>query len=124
MALANIVNTDEDLLICDFAETYGIYDYRSLPLNTVATLFVGLRANSRTKMKLSGMEYEPKEFLLSMIADRLSLLVWMNTKDALRGENMPTLILSGNKEDKEEIVGFYSGTDFEKERERILRGER
>lgn len=49
-----MIAKDEDALICDLAETYRIFDYRSLPLKTVATFSVGLRENSRIKMSLGG----------------------------------------------------------------------
>ena len=38
-----MIKTDEDALICDLAETYQIYDYKSLPAYMVATFSVGLR---------------------------------------------------------------------------------
>lgn len=117
-----MINTDENALICDFAETYNIYDYRSLPVKTVAALSVGLRANSRIKMKINGQELQTEELLLSAIVDRLSMLVWMNTKDAQKGKNKPELLIKP-KEDKDELIGFECGSDFEKVRERILRGE-
>lgn len=117
-----MIKTDEDALICDFAETYGIYDYRSLPIKTVATLSVGLRANSRIKMKLNNQDLEPKELLMSAMVDRLSMLLWLQTKDGAKGKNMPPLILK-KKEEKDEIVGYESGFDFEIARQKILRGE-
>lgn len=40
ITLSSMLNLSEDALICDFAETYHIYDYRSLPLRLVATLAV------------------------------------------------------------------------------------
>lgn len=46
-----MINTDESAVICDLAETYSIFDYKSLPVLTVATFCVGLRENSRIKMK-------------------------------------------------------------------------
>lgn len=116
-----MINTDEDALICDLAETYGIYDYRSLPLQTVAALSVGLRADSRIKMKLSGMEFEPDTYLLAAIVDRLSVLLWRQTKDGMEGINPPTLILVNNA--KEENNGFSSGEEFEAFRAGILKGE-
>ena len=36
-----MIFTDEEALICDLAETYQIFDYRSLPVRTVATLSAG-----------------------------------------------------------------------------------
>lgn len=62
-------------LICDLAETYGIYDYRQLPPKTVAVLAVGLRDDSRVKQKISGIKLDFKEQLLAVIADRLGALM-------------------------------------------------
>lgn len=42
-----MIATDQDALICDMAETYGIFDLQALPVATLATLAVGLRENSR-----------------------------------------------------------------------------
>ena len=50
-----MVKTDKDAWMCDLAETYHIYDYESLPLSKVAIFSVGLRANSRIKMKMQGI---------------------------------------------------------------------
>ena len=50
-----MIEFDEDALICDLAETYHIFDYRSLPVQLVATLSVGLRDNSRIKMRAAGI---------------------------------------------------------------------
>ncbi|MBR5577550.1 MAG: hypothetical protein IKW28_00980 [Lachnospiraceae bacterium] len=116
-----MINTDEDALICDLAETYGVFDYRSLPLKTVAALSVGLRADSRIKMKLSGMEFTPDTYLLAAIVDRLSIFLWRQTKDGVEGINPPDLILANSR--KEGRKGFSTGEEFEKFRENILKGE-
>ena len=65
----------ESELICDLAETYGIFDYRQLPPKTVAVLAAGLRDNSRIKQKITGTELDLKEQLLAAIADRLGALI-------------------------------------------------
>lgn len=70
-----MVNTDEDALICDLAETYHIYNYRSLPLTLVATLAAGLRDDSRIKLKMNKQKVSNTDLLLAVIADRLGLLV-------------------------------------------------
>ncbi len=118
-----MINTDEDALICDLAETYHIYDYRSLPVNTVATLSVGLRANSRIKMKMNNLDLEPDVYLLSAIVDRLSILLWRQTKDGVSGINPPKLILNQVVGNPLETVGFVTVDEFEEYRERILKGE-
>ena len=51
-----MLNLDKDALLCDLAETYHIYDYKSLPCKMVATFSCGLRADSRIKMKIAGIE--------------------------------------------------------------------
>lgn len=67
-----MIRDDEDALICDLAETYHIYDYRSLPLRLVATLAAGLRENSR--VKTTGAKASTTNTLLAMIADHLMAL--------------------------------------------------
>lgn len=122
MILADIIAKDEDALICDFAETYHIYDYRSLPLSRVAIFAVGLRDDSRTKMRISGMRYPTDTLLLASAIDRLSLLVWMNSKDGANGVNRPKSILNElmGKESEKDIEAFESSVDFEERRREIL----
>ena len=71
-----MLEADEDALICDLAETYGIFDYESLPVKLVATLAVGLRGDSRIKMKISGAVLSQRDLILSQIADYAALNVW------------------------------------------------
>ena len=59
-----MISLDESALICDFAETYHILDYRALPLKLAAVLACGLRDDSRIKMKLAGMKLNPETMLL------------------------------------------------------------
>lgn len=122
MILADIIAKDEDALICDFAEIYHIYDYRSLPLSRVAIFAVGLRENSRTKMRISGMKYPTDTLLLASAIDRLSILAWMNSKDGTNGINRPKSILNElmGKEDKKDIETFEFSEDFEERRREIL----
>lgn len=119
-----MIKTDEESLICDFAETYSIYNYKSLPLKLVATLASGLSGDSRIKRKLSGLNHSIDTLLLACIVDRLSLLLWRDTKDASKGKNKPEsmyeLLTSSNKDVSESHNSFTSGKDFEKERQRIL----
>lgn len=116
-----MIRVDEEALICDFAETYGIYNYRELPLLLCATYAVGLRENSRIKMKMTESEMGLTDTLLAGIFDRLSLLVYAQTADAQKGINYPKLIMSSitDKKDKPS-QGFATGEDYEKERKRIL----
>lgn len=117
-----MLEEDEDALICDLAETYGIYDYEALPVQTVASLSIGLRGESRIKMKMTGDVLTRSELLLTTIADYLALILWSRTKDGKKGRNRPKsireAIINANKE--KDIVAFNSSSEFEKERMRIL----
>ncbi len=115
-----MLKKDEEALICDFAETYHIYDYKRLPLTTVAALAVGLRDNSRIKMAMNEAETTTEILLMAAIVDRLSLLVWFNTKDAEKGVNRPQSILEKLNPKESMMETYESGEDFMKERERLL----
>lgn len=121
-----MIATDEDALICDLAETYSIYDYRRLPLKMVAVFSFGLKDDSRIKMKLNGMEVPFETMLLASAVDRLSTLVWQQTKDGMDGKNYPLSIvamLTNTQPSKENgnVTSFATGEDFMKERERLLK---
>lgn len=121
-----MIATDEDALICDLAETYSIYDYRRLPLKMVAVFSFGLKDDSRIKMKLNGMEVPFETMLLASAVDRLSTLVWQQTKDGMDGRNYPLSIVAmltnaqPSKENRN-VTSFATGEDFMKERERLLK---
>lgn len=121
-----MINTDEDMLMCDLAETYHIFDYKSLPARLVATLSVGLRDDSRIKMKMNDMKHPLKTILLAGIMDKLSQLVWMQTKDGINGINQPKSILSCllNQDDEQgkDIKGFNTPEEFESEWKSIVEG--
>lgn len=113
----------EEALICDLAETYHIYDYRQLPPSRVAVFSIGLRDDSRIKMKLNDQKVSMETSLLAGIVDRLSLLVWAQTKEGQKGVKRPAMILDSlvSKENKgSDVIVFKSGKDFEKMRNEIL----
>ena len=62
--------------------------------------------------------------LLAGVVDRLSLSLWIQTKDGQKGKNRPKSILDQltHKEDKDERehLVFESGEDFEKYRKEFL----
>lgn len=115
-----MIKIDENALICDLAETYHIYNYKQLPPFKVAIFAIGLRDNSRTKIKLSGSKVSPEILLLSGIHDRLSLLLWSKTKDAEKGRNKPKLILNSLYKQETEVSTFASGKEFDEERQMLL----
>lgn len=98
-------------------ETYGIYEYKEIPPDRLAVLAIGLRDNSRIKMKLGKSRYSPEVTLLAGIIDRLNLVLWAQSKDGLKGINRPKPILSTEEKD---VNAFMSGEDFERERQRII----
>lgn len=111
-----MIAADEDALVCDFAETYGIFDYRALPVNLLATLAVGLRDDSRIKMRISGIRVPQNTLLLAAAVDRLAFLAWAKTEDAQKGSNCPGSILAailGETEGKSTVLTYEAAEDFE-----------
>lgn len=87
-----MINLNEDALICDLAETYQIFDYRSLPLKLVATLSAGLRDDSRIMLYAAGVHAPQNTLLLAAIADRVELFRYGFTEAAKTGKNPPKSI--------------------------------
>ena len=119
-----MIDLDEDALICDLAETYGIYDYRQRPVEQVAVFAFGLKEDSRIKMALSNQKVPFETLLMASTLDRLSTLVWFKTKDGQKGANRPTMIaqkLIVEEKERDEMV-FSSGEEFEAYRQKILDG--
>lgn len=114
-----MIAVDEDALDCDLAETYQIYDKRSLPVDRVATFSCGLGPNSRIKLKISGMNYPLETILLASAVDRLSLLVWAKSKNASKGIKKPESIVESlmPKQTNKDFDVFDSAEDFEKARQ-------
>ena len=99
-------------LICDFAETYHIFDLFQLPARQAARLAAGLRANARVNM--TG-KYPEEIYLLARISDQLSLLLWRPTEDGMRGINKPKMltdVLLG-KEQVSAYAAVSASADFE-----------
>ena len=100
-------------------------DYKALPVHLTAALFAGLKADSRTKMRLSGMK-APLDLVLSAAAvDRLSLLVWAQSRDAEKGRNRPESLVSellGEGKRGGDICAFSSGDEFEAARKKMTEG--
>lgn len=117
-----MVKTDKDAWMCDLAETYHIYDYESLPLSKVAIFSVGLRANSRIKMKMQGMKCPADLLLSAAMVDRLSLLLWAKTKDGAKGINKPKSIVSAfmQVEEERDVVGYATPDEFDKAWKKIM----
>ena len=119
-----MIETDEPALICDFAETYHIYDYRALPVSYAATLAYGLRGDSRIRLKLGEVKEEVPCFIsAAKAADCLALFV-----NSLREEpeECPALLTDiiygrGQKEEKKK-TSYSSGEDFRNAWENLTKG--
>lgn len=122
-----MINIDEDALICDFAETYHIYNYRALPLHTVGIFACGLRPDSRIYMAMSKSRLTTEQTLLALISDNTRMLAWLNSSDGMHGINRPKSlieILSGDaKVQESNIQTFQNGQEFEDEWRRLTGGE-
>ena len=119
-----MINMDEDALICDLAETYHIFDYKSLPVKLVGTFACGLRNNSRIMMQVSGIKIEPEQMLLAGIVDNTHMSAWLQSEDGRKNVNRPKSVLaqlSGNTEN--DTRAFSSGQEFEDEWNRLTGGE-
>lgn len=121
-----MIALDEDALVCDLAETYQIYDYKQLPLNEVAVFAYGLRDDSRIKQMMSDQIVPLETTLLASIVDRLSLSLWLQTKDGQKGVNRPASIADQlikrdkSENDEKDYLVFESGEDFENYRKSLL----
>ncbi len=121
-----MISLDEDALVCDLAETYQIYDYKQLPLLQVAVFAYGLRDDSRIKQIMSNQIVPLETTLLASIVDRLSLSLWLQTKDGQKGVNRPASIADQlikrdkSENDEKDYLVFESGEDFENYRKALL----
>lgn len=119
-----MIAIDEDALICDLAEIYRIYDYKSLPALLVATFSVGLRDDSRIKMKMSGAKAPLNTLILALLTDRIGNIIWSLSEDGRNGVNRPIQLLEiiyGEKTEKDSnIQVFNTPEDYEKARERLI----
>lgn len=109
-----MISLDEDALICDLAETYKIYDYRSLPLSTVATLAAGLRDTSRIKLLASGYPVSQDTILLAGISDRIDAFRYSFAKEGTDPPQSLVKILLGEEQPKNKkgVMTFSSSEDL------------
>ena len=119
-----MLNIDSDAVECDLAETYQIFNYRELPLRRVALFCVGLRDNSRIKMKMSNTKCSLDSLILANISDKISIYLWKKY-----GGKKPSLIMDGLIEHKnndyeinKDVLVFNDSDEFEKARKRIING--
>ena len=121
-----MLNLDKDALLCDLAETYHIYDYKSLPCRMVAAFSCGLRENSRIKMKMAGIDPIPEQILMAAIADGTRTTAWLQSKDGTTGENRPksllAMMMGEEPQGSKDIRAFASGEEFDREWQKLTGG--
>lgn len=111
MILASMLSVDRTALLCDLAETYGIYDMAALPPRTVAALSAGLRDNSRIYMKLRGDKVPRDELLLATIADGIAAVLWRFGAYKDRPKSIAEALLGS--EEEQHARGFKTPEEFE-----------
>ena len=124
-----MLQTGEDDLLCDMAETYGVLEPRALPPRTLATLAAGLGDSSRIRRRMASVSAGTDTQLLAAIVDQLALLRWQLSCG--REEERPVSVLAQLCGDLQPdkaprgnglLRGFDSPTDFEAARQQILMG--
>lgn len=94
-----------------------------MPPLLLMTLVHGLPEESRLKMALSGRRNRNRDLLLAAAVDRLSTLIWFQTKDGLKGRNRPKSILeSMTREEKQEEGYSVPVEEVDAALERIRKG--
>lgn len=121
--LSVVLHRYPDELTADLAQYYHIFDFSQHPPGLVATLTEQLPDDSRVKRKLAGLGCSRLEFLTALAVDRLSLLVWAQTKDGQKGRNRPRSIaqaLMGADDPDQKTEIFDSPADFEETRAALI----
>lgn len=111
-----MISKYEDEVVCDIAETYGIYDYRALSPEMAATLVIGLPVGSRVYKKITGSKVSDEITMLANILDATVRIGWMMTKDGARGRNRPKSVAKelAREVEKGNIKSFDSMDDFKR----------
>lgn len=95
-------------------------------MNLAAALFVGLRADSRIKMKLSGLNTDIKTILLTGIYDELLHIAWIlqGSRNSRRPESVLKKLLHGEMDDEKtnENISYDSPEMYWSERRKIIGG--
>ena len=119
-----MVRLNEDALICDLAETYHIFDYRSMPPRLVATLAAGLGDDSRIKKLASGQPASSELMLLGGILDALHTLLYkLSDGSSEPPASIIDLMFGGANEPQKQCMSFESYDDFEAYRNKFINKE-
>ena len=119
LTLTGMLRADRDGLICDLAETYGVFDMKALPIQTVAALAAGLREESRIKMHLTGRKATRVETLLAAVLDGVNRITWLLSAVCPHEGEGPKSVLRAilgqeGPQGNEAATVFTSPEDFER----------
>lgn len=87
----------KDKVICDLAETYRIYDYRSVPVPLLATLVSGLGPNSRVGMELDGRRESTLTIYVAELCDMVEAVIYGLAKKKSDADRASRLLLHPEK---------------------------
>ena len=119
-----MVRLDEDALICDLAETYHIFDYRSMSPQLVATLAAGLGDDSRIKRLAGGQPASSEVMLLGGILDALHTLIYkLSDGSTAPPISIIDLMFGRDGEPQKQCMSFDSYEDFEAYRKQLIKEE-
>lgn len=105
-------------MICDFAETYNIYNYRSLPARLAATLCVGLRNDSRVYKKLTDNHSLSTNVLIGLLIDDFRAFVYGVL--GVKNENKSVYKILTGEYENEISKGYDTPEAFEEARKKII----
>ena len=110
---------DNDALICDFAQYYHIYDFKSLDLKTAAILACGLPKESRIMTIVTGTKIKEEKLIQIAILDTLRAIAYAYTKTHSDGKTeMPEFrsvlaeLLGSEEQEKTDMQQFGTADDF------------
>lgn len=114
---------DKDALLCDLAETYNIYDFDMFKPSKIAVFAMGLREDSRIKMKMAGMRDLSRLGVITHTADVLTSIQYylMAKKDTAKPKLFYDILYE--KDTEKDAVAFSSGEAFQNTWNYLSRGE-
>lgn len=120
---------DQNSLVCDLAEVYGIFDYKRVPPRLLATLAAGLGENSRIGQKVYGVYGTTTEILLAELIDSVNALAFAlcGEEGVKPPESRRDLFFAVKPERKKaepekEIETFESGEKFKERWNELIGG--
>lgn len=109
--------TDEDAVICDFLQYYGITDMKGFGIERQAILACGLPPESRIMRKMSGNRLTTTETLLAALIDSVNAFRYLFTCSKSKHKpQKPDSVLDKltGKEEAPQCRGFDSAEELER----------